>query len=371
MLEEPGLIFGHLSMSPAQLKTYFHLISGRSRGPFAFMARSLLAIASGGYAIATFLRNKSYDWNFNKTVTVNAPIISIGNATTGGTGKTPMVEYVARHFRDQGRMVSILSRGYGSSEHGGMNDEGLLLYQNLPDVPHLQGPDRAALAQVAVEELLSELLILDDGLQHRRLRRSLDILLIDATNPFGFGWLLPRGLLREPLKQALRRADVILLTRSDLVTDQARTAIRTKVNRLSGSPKLWVESAHKPVELLMADRSEMALSELNNKTVAIFSGLGNPAAFRQSVEQLGAKVIAEQSFPDHHPYSEADLASLSRWVAASGADLALTSQKDLVKLPIEQLGGKPLGAIRIGLHILQGKAELLKALDQAFAASTS
>jgi tetraacyldisaccharide 4'-kinase len=358
-------------MSRLNVKTYFNLISGRSRGPFAFMGRSILALASGGYAIATSLRNKAYDWGIKKSITADVPIISIGNATTGGTGKTPMVEYVARHFRDQGRMVCILSRGYGSGDDGGMNDEGLLLYQNMPDVPHLQGPDRSALAQVAVDELLSEVLILDDGLQHRRLVRSLDIVLIDSTNPFGFGWVLPRGLLREPLKQALRRADLILLTRSDMVSDQARTAIRTKVARLAGSSKPWVESIHKPVDLIMADGSEMALGDLTGKSVAIFSGLGNPAAFLQTVESLGAKVIAEQSFPDHHLYSEADLASISRWVAASGADLALTSQKDLVKLPVEHLGGKPLGAIRIGLEIVHGEAELLKALNQVMSTSGS
>src|SRR5207244_12530469 len=128
----------------------------------------------------------------------------------GGTGKTPCAEFVARFFRQLDLRVALLSRGYGSQ--AGRNDEALVLEENLPDVPHLQGPDRAALAQVAVEELDSEILVLDDGFQHRRLHRDLDIVLIDATCPWGYGHLLPRGLLREPIS-SLKRAHVAMLTR--------------------------------------------------------------------------------------------------------------------------------------------------------------
>src|SRR5262249_5942270 len=140
------------------------------------------------------------------------PVVSVGNLTVGGTGKTPCVEYVARFYRQLDRRAAILSRGYGSA--GGHNDEALLLEENLPDVPHLQGADRVALAAAAVEELESEVLILDDGFQHRRLVRDLDVVLVDASNPWGYGYLLPRGLLREP-KSSLRRASVVLLTRCD------------------------------------------------------------------------------------------------------------------------------------------------------------
>src|SRR5439155_4635434 len=129
-------------------------------------------------------------------------------------GNTPCVEYLARHYRDLGLRVAVLSRGYGARE--GRNDEALVLEANLPDVPHLQGADRVALARIAVEELESNVLVLDDGFQHRRLARDLDVVLIDATEPWGYGYLLPRGLLRES-PRGLKRAGAVLLTRCDQV----------------------------------------------------------------------------------------------------------------------------------------------------------
>lgn len=139
----------------SRIKNYFDLISGRSRGPLAAIARAFLAGIAGGYGLGMTLRNFAYDFGLKTIVKSAIPIISIGNITTGGTGKTPMVEYVCRHLRQKGLRVAILSRGYGSGsgEAAGMNDEGLLLYQNLPDVPHLQDSDRAGLARIAVEEL--------------------------------------------------------------------------------------------------------------------------------------------------------------------------------------------------------------------------
>src|SRR5262245_12493692 len=154
------------------------------------------------------LRNWLYDRGWKRTHRAAVPVVSVGNLTVGGTGKTPCVEFVARWFRERDRRVAILSRGYGST--GGANDEAMVLEENLPDVPHLQGADRVALAAAAVEELESEVLVLDDGFQHRRLARDLDLVLVDATNPWGHGAVLPRGLLREPAS-GLRRAGAVLL----------------------------------------------------------------------------------------------------------------------------------------------------------------
>src|SRR5262249_43603746 len=145
------------------------------------------------YGAAIRLRNLCYDRGWRRSYRAPIPVISVGNLTVGGTGKTPCVEYVARYYRERNLRVAILSRGYGSSD--GPNDEARVLEENLPDVPHLQGADRVALAEIAVEELDSELLILDDGFQHRRLARDLDMVLIDATQPWGHDFLLPRGLL--------------------------------------------------------------------------------------------------------------------------------------------------------------------------------
>src|SRR5262249_46216147 len=159
---------------------------------------------------------------------------------------TPCVEYVARFFRDRELRVAILSRGYGGGQ--GPNDEALVLEEDLPDVPHLQGPDRAELAAVAVEELESEVLVLDDGFQHLGLARAPDVVLIDATQPWGHGYLLPRGLLREP-PSSLRRAGVVVLTRCDQVDATALTALRQRVARLA--PKVPIaEAVHRPEGLV-------------------------------------------------------------------------------------------------------------------------
>src|SRR5262249_10280904 len=162
------------------------------------------------------------DWGWKQQRRASVPVVSVGNLTLGGTGKTPCVEYVARFYRERDKRVAILSRGYGAEE--GHNDEALVLEANLTDVPHLQAADREALAAVALEELESEVLVLDDGFQHRRLARDLDLVLIDATNPWGHGYLFPRGLLREPVS-GLRRADAVILTRCDQASDKDRGRI--------------------------------------------------------------------------------------------------------------------------------------------------
>src|SRR5262249_22828815 len=163
-------------------------------------------------------------------------------------GKTPCVEHVAAFYRALGLRVAIVSRGYGAE--GGRNDEALVLEENLPDVPHLQGADRVALAGVAVEELESELLVLDDGFQHRRLARDVDVVLVDATAPWGYAGLLPRGLMREPAS-GLRRAGVVVLTRTDQVGHQELARLREQVRRIAPAAPL-AESVHAPAVLIDA-----------------------------------------------------------------------------------------------------------------------
>ena len=167
--------------------------------------------------------NLAYSRGWKRSYRVAAPVVSVGNLTMGGTGKTPCVEYVAGFYRKHERRVAILSRGYGS-QCGGLNDEGLVLSENVPDAPPYQGADRVALARAAIEESESEVLILDDGFQHRRLARDLDLVLIDATRPWGYGFLPPRGLLREP-PSSLRRADGVVLTRCDQAAPDALSAL--------------------------------------------------------------------------------------------------------------------------------------------------
>jgi tetraacyldisaccharide 4'-kinase len=307
------------------------------------------------YGWAVRARNRLYDWGWKRVVRAEVPVVSVGNLTLGGTGKTPCVEYVARFFRRLDRRVAILSRGYGSQ--AGRNDEALVLEENLPDVPHLQGADRTALARTAVEELESEILVLDDGFQHRRLARDLDLVLIDATEPWGHGYLFPRGLLREP-QPGLRRAGVALLTRCDQVDDQARQRLREAVHRIAPAVPV-AESLHQAVDLVNAEGARAPLDLLARHPVAAVSGIGNPEAFHRTLADLGARVTALRTYPDHHPYQRAEIDELRTWARQQATDcVVVTTQKDLVKLRLTRLGERAVWALRIELRIDKGREAL-------------
>ena len=328
------------------------LVRGSRRGPLAATARLGLRVASWPYGLAVQARNRAFDRGWKKVQRAAVPVVSVGNLTLGGTGKTPCVEWIARFFRDRDVQVAILSRGYGS-EHG-RNDEAMVLEENLPDVPHLQGADRVALAATAVEELEAELLILDDGFQHRRLHRDLDVVLIDATRPPACDALFPRGTLREPAS-GLRRAGAILLTRCDQVAASEVDAIRAWLNRRAPAVPV-ATTEHRPTELVDCDGATAPADSLAGKPVGAFCGIGNPAAFRATLEALGAKVADFRAFPDHHAYTRADVDALTRWAESLPADAVLvTTQKDWVKLRTPALAGRPLWAVRIGLTFRDGE----------------
>ncbi|MGC8638909.1 MAG: tetraacyldisaccharide 4'-kinase [Isosphaeraceae bacterium] len=337
-------------MSRINPDAFLRLIRGQTRGPLAGLARCGLGVAASGYGLAIRARNLGYERGWKRACRAAVPVISVGNITLGGTGKTPMVEWLARWFRRRGVRVTIISRGYGRA--GGLNDEGLVLEENLADVPHLQDPDRVRLASIAALELETELIVLDDGFQHRRLARDLDLVMLDALDPFGLDRLFPRGLLREP-KSSLRRAGVVVLSRADLLDPAARHDIRIQVQKLApGVP--FVECRHAPVDLIDGEGQEHPLVELAGKQVAAFCGIGNPEGFRRTLEPLCQHVLDLKVFPDHHSYNAADVHALASWAAGLGANLALTTQKDLVKLRAAPLGPVPLRGLRIGLEITDG-----------------
>lgn len=340
----------------------FHaLIRGEARGPGAVLARAGLWWARLPYGAGIWTRNRLFDLGLRKPARVPVPVVSVGNLTLGGTGKTPCVEYVAGFYRDLGLSVAVLSRGYGAD--AGRNDEAMVLEENLPDVPHLQGRDRVGLADTAVEELESEVLVLDDGFQHRRLARDLDIVLIDATRPLHREYLFPRGLLREPVG-GLKRAGLLVLTRADQAEPKSLDEQRRWVGKRF--PMLPVATAiHAPVVLVGTDDTR-DVSELKGKPVGAFCGLGNPEAFRRTLTDLGAEVIAFRTFPDHHPYTRADVDDLRTWAAGLPPDAVIaTTQKDLVKLRLPDLAGFPLWAVRVGMRFTYGEdrvREKLKAV---------
>jgi tetraacyldisaccharide 4'-kinase len=342
------------------LDNYLALIRGERRGPMAIMARAGLRCLSIPYGWGVRLRNVAYRRGWLESVAAGVPVISVGNLTMGGTGKTPCVEYLANGCRSRDLRVAILSRGYGSDR--GHNDEAMVLEENCPDVPHLQGADRVLLAATAVEELESEVLILDDGFQHRRLRRDLDVVLVDATCPWGFDYLAPRGLLREPVS-GLKRADVVLLTRCDLVRPDELSRIRIQVRKLAPETPI-VESEHRPVAWVNGDRTT-ELDAFRGRPVAAFCGLGNPDAFRRTLVELGGEPIVWRTYPDHHAYSRDDIEELREWARPLPEDAVIaTTQKDLVKIRLEHLGNRELWALRIGLHVRVGEDELARKIDE-------
>ena len=320
-------------------------MSGRRRGIAATFLRAGLWVASWPYRVAVGHRNRGFDSGRRPIQSCGVPVVSVGNLTTGGTGKTPVVAYLAQRFRNEGLRVSIVSRGYGRGD-ADENDEAAELHQRLPDVPHVQDPDRVEAARIAVEELESQLILMDDGFQHRRLHRDLNLVLIDLTCPFGYGHLLPRGLLREPIK-GIRRADAVILTRCDQVGPQQVDQVVSVVR--SHQPDLViVKSTHRASGLLQYPARRSDANELAHANVALVSGIGNPDAFRHSVEQLGANVVAELQLPDHASFDRDTMDEVKSWIAEQrDCDRIVCTQKDLVKLQTDRIAGMPVVALLI------------------------
>jgi tetraacyldisaccharide 4'-kinase len=270
-------------------------------------------------------------------VRVDAHVVSIGNLTAGGTGKTPAVIERAQQALQDGHKVAVLTRGYRAASSPTpvaysnvptdgdavrtLGDEPLLILRKVPGVVVVKCADRVAGAHVAIDRFGCDTLILDDGFQYVRLERDENVVLIDATNPFGNGYLLPRGVLREPV-EALARATEVMLTRCDQVEDP--DAIADEVHRVH--PTLPIRKTwHAPSELWrVADGSASPLTDLNGKAIHAACAIGNPEAFLKTLESLGAKIVGRQSYPDHAPIPLEDL--------PSDGMIAVT-EKDAVRMP--------------------------------------
>jgi tetraacyldisaccharide 4'-kinase len=319
-------------------------------------------LAETPYALAMRLRNWRFDQRPDLSVEVSGPVISVGNLTLGGTGKTPVVKWLARRLRAEELRVAILSRGYGA-EASGVNDEALELELALPDVPHLQDRDRVQIANIAIDELEMQVLVLDDGFQHRRLRRDFDLVLLDATEPFGFEHVFPRGALREPIS-GLKRANAVCLTRSDAIPSTRREEIRRIVERFAPQA-LWSEARHAPRQLVNSSGETAELAQLPGRKVLACCGIGNPAAFQTALNSAGADVVGRCEFPDHHNYNREDVEGITSTAKQVGADWIVTTCKDLVKLGADALEGIPLWALAIEVEFSSGEAELFSAIRAA------
>jgi len=335
--------------------SFRELVSGRRQGMFASLLRAGLAMAEVPYALAVRARNGCYDRGWLAAHRVGVPVVSVGNLTLGGTGKTPMVEWIARWMTLRGRRAAIVSRGYGSAG-GAANDETRELAQRLPEVPQVQNPDRVAAARQAVAALGCQAIVLDDAFQHRRIARDLDLVLLDALEPFGHERVFPRGTLREPIA-GLGRAHAVALSRADLVEPHQRDAIRRRVGQYAPEA-LWAEVVHAPQGLLSAEGERAPLESLTGGPVAAFCGLGNPAGFRHTLRACGYTVSGFQEFPDHHHYTEGDVRGLVQWATEVQAAALVCTHKDLVKLQGRWPGPVPLWAALVGLEFRAGQAAL-------------
>ncbi len=254
---------------------------------------------------------------------VNARVISIGNITWGGTGKTPLVAKLARDLVDYGKKVVILTRGYGK-------DEVAELRKRLPEVPILVGRDRVKKAREAVEKYKAEFLILDDGFQHIRLYRDLDVVNINSTLPFGTGELIPAGSLREPLAH-LARAHVFMLTKSDIGSKNLHW-IHQRLQEIKPNAVIF-EAVHKPVQFMDFKRNRfLPLSEIKGKKVSSICGIGDPYTFEKTIEHLGAEIVLAARFEDHHAYTEAELVDFVRRSRQLGLKEGVTTEKDYYRI---------------------------------------
>ena len=309
------------------------IVEGSRNDVIGAVVRALLFLLSLVYRLVVTIRNWAFDQGWLASQAVNATVFSVGNLTVGGTGKTPHVIWLTKQLRAE-HDIAILSRGYGA-EQNSLNDEGMEIALRLPEVLQIQNRKRVVAAEQAIAKLQGRggerqpLLIMDDGFQHRYLNRSLNIVLIDATNPFGHGHLLPRGLLREPLT-AIRRADVAILTRSDAIGPDTASFIRQQLQSLHPG-LIWCETKLVVAGLQDIKGDSIPIDILNDKQVLAFCGIGNPVGFRQLLEKQGIAVTEIIEFPDHHSYSQTDLQDIYNRARELSCGAVVCTQKDMVK----------------------------------------
>ncbi|MFC2172148.1 tetraacyldisaccharide 4'-kinase [Acidobacteriota bacterium] len=273
-------------------------------------------------------------------------VISVGNITVGGTGKTPLVEQIARFLKESNHRPAILSRGYRGKYSERIHvvsdtrklhsnwelagDEPYLLAKRLPGIPVIVSKNRFLAGEFAHKMLGADALILDDGYQHLRLKRDLNILIVDCTNPFGGGHMPPLGRLREPL-DAIRRADMVMLNRHDHPHDEI--IIRKTIKKYHPEVRIF-HCTNRPVKFRLFGRPEQFdISEFQGVKAALFCGIGNPGPFRSDIDRLGVEIVLCFNYRDHHRYSEKEIRWMTKEALKKGAEFLVTTEKDAVRLP--------------------------------------
>lgn len=346
------------------------LATDRINGPLQLIPKSALLLLSFLYGavikILIFLRQAN-------TRRLPCKVISVGNITCGGTGKTPLVEYIARFLKEQGHRAAVVSRGYKRkitncqlpiTNYESMGDEPSMLFRKLGDIPVIVDADRIRGVNRAVRDYSVDTVILDDAMQQWHLKKDLEIVLIDAGNPFGNRCLIPRGIMREPLS-GLKRADLFLLNgRAD---EQVLMRLKGILDKLNPRAAVF-EAIRKPVCFLPADSPQgpLALSALKDKKVILFSGIGNPASFEEIIKSLEIDIIDIFEFSDHHRYTQKDLDIICRSCADKDADTLITTEKDATRLKGLSFAGRlEVYVLKINIEI-KDEAEFRNRLLQLY-----
>ena len=339
----------------------------------AGVLRVLLLAISFLYRRIVTLRLYLFRIHFMRRHQLGCPVISIGNLTVGGTGKTPVVEKLARDLTERGRRVAILSRGYKSvrrrqpgkkkahvrvvSEGGALlldsktaGDEPFMLAKNLRGVAVVVEKDRVECGRHAIAELGSDLLLLDDGLQYVKLHRRFDLVLVDREAPFGNEHLLPRGTLREP-PENLRRATHILITKCD---GSDLSSLYERIRKYNRTAPI-LECRHRPVELQdFATGANLPLESLQGLSAGALSAIASPESFEAGLRRLGVQLEITQSFADHHRYSKREMERFLKRCERRGVSCILTTEKDAVRMPRLLQQSIPIYYLRIEIEILRG-----------------
>jgi tetraacyldisaccharide 4'-kinase len=376
------------------MEQYFlDLMAGKRKGFWDKIVTGVLFIASRFYRMAIQFRIWLYAKRIYRHRAIGCLVVSVGNLSCGGTGKTPVVEVFARTLSNQGRKVAILSRGYRSkersvkdkwiakfssqknevppkvvsdgkdllldSEYAG--DEPYMLASNLKDVMVLVDRDRVKAGLYAIEEYGADTLILDDGFQYLRLKPHINIMLVDSTDPFGNHHVLPRGILREPIKN-IRRADYIFLTKSNGGNHlrHLKTFLRHHNRRAE-----IIECCHKPcyLEKVYEKGHKEKLSFLKGKRVAALSAIACPESFENFLRGLGGEIVYGKHFADHHRYTQQEIIDYINQAKSAGAEIIVTTEKDAVRMPRLDRRDIPSYFLRVEIDILSGQ----ESFDQSIA----
>jgi len=315
----------------------YELATDKKKDFLSGCVKSLLFLFSLVYGLFSAILRSFLLWQAKR---LKVKVISVGNITLGGTGKTPLVENIARFLKEKGHKVAVISRGYGrrrrlplqtaANTFDNVGDEPFMLSAKLPGIPVITDSNRIRAARVAVRKYGVDTVVLDDGFQQWGIKKDIEIVTIDSTCPFGNSFLLPRGILREPLS-SLARADIFVITKCNLSRDQEE--LINRLHSYNGAAAVF-KSRHMPVNFYKAqdNKTVMGSDSFKDKTVGIVSGIADPDSFRSLLCDCGLNIGLSFVFPDHHDYSKEDISRIIKECSREGVDTLITTEKDSARL---------------------------------------